>query len=357
MIRRGAPHDAQSFDDAWTSGDPSHASAEVSELIRTAELLCRSAVAEPAAQFRTDLRARLMIEAADVLVVDPAPAHADPTPHVPAATRTHPVRRRLAGLTAAAVAAVGSVGMITTSATAVPGDVLYPVKRGVESVQLALHRGDTSRGEFQLNQARERLAEAWWLDSNDKDARVADVLETFSDQATEGSTSLFTAYDNNSVTAAIDTVNDFAADATVTLAALSDDLPADAQAALDLAARTVTSLASQASTLCSACAPADISALIAAVDAAVGSTPDAPATSPGSAQDSPDGSGIDPSAPGGTSGSVPSTDGSQPIGPPTTKTPPLKDATDPLLGGLLNDGNQEGLVPGILGGLLGEKKN
>ena len=104
-----------------------------------------------------------MVEAADGLVANPAPAHADPTPHVPEAPRSHPVRRRLVGLTAAAVAAVGSVGMITTSATAVPGDVLYPVKRGVESVQLALHRGDTSRGEFQLDQARERLAEAWWL--------------------------------------------------------------------------------------------------------------------------------------------------------------------------------------------------
>lgn len=358
MIRRGAPHDAQSFDDAWSSGDASRAPAEVAELIWTAELLCRSAVAEPAAQFRTDLRARLMTEAVDVLVTNPTAVRADPTPRVNVTTRTSPVRRRLVGLTAAAVAAVGSVGMITTSATAVPGDVLYPVKRGVESVQLALHRGETSRGEFQLDQARERLAEAWWLDSHDQDTRVADVLETFSDQATDGSTNLFAAYGDNSAPAAIDAVNDFAAEATVTLAALSDDLPADALAAVDLAASTVTSLAAQASTLCSACAPADLSALIAAIDEAIGSTPNAPASSPGSVQAPSDGSALDPSTPGtdGSAGSVPSTGGSQPVVPPSTKTPALKDATDPLLGGLLGDANQEGLVPGILGGLLGEKK-
>lgn len=358
MIRRGAPHDAQSFDDAWSSGDPSRASADVVDLIRTAELLCRSAVAEPAAPFRSDLRARLMTEAADVLVAHPAPVHADPTPDVVPADRTHPVRRRLVGLTAAAVAAVGSVGMITTSATAVPGDVLYPVKRGVESVQLALHRGETSRGEFQLDQARERLAEAWWLDSNDQDARVAEVLETFSDQATDGSTSLFAAYGDTSATTAIDTVNDFAAEATVTLASLSDNLPADAQAAVDLAASTVTSLASQASTLCSACAPADLSALVAAVDEAVGTRQNAPASSPESAQSAPDESALDPSnsGAGGTAGSVPSTGGSQPVVPSKPKAPTVKDTTDPLLGGLLGDGTQEGLVPGILGGLLGDGK-
>ncbi|MGB9013240.1 MAG: DUF5667 domain-containing protein [Aeromicrobium sp.] len=333
--------------------------AEVAELIRTAELLCRSAIAEPATQFRTDLRDRLMTEAVDVLVPTPVTVHVDPASRALATTPTSPVRRRLVGLTAAAVAAVGSVGMITTSATAVPGDVLYPVKRGVESVQLALHRDESSRGVFQLNQARERLAEAWWLDTNDQDARVAGVLETFSDQATEGSTSLFAVYGDDSATAAIDTVNDFAAEATVTLAALSDDLPADAQAAVDLAASTVTSLAAQASTLCSACAPADLSALIAAIDEAISATPNASASSPGSAPAPVDESALDPATSGtySSSTSVPSTGGSQPVTPPSSKAPALKDATDPLFGGLLGDANQEGLVPGILGGLLGEKKN
>ena len=188
---------------------------------------------------------------------------------------------------------------------------------------------------------------------------MADALGTFSDQATQGSSSLFAAYDDNSSTGAIDAVNDFAAEATVTLAAMSEDLPADAQAALDLAASTVTSLASQASTLCSSCAPADISALIAAVDAAVGSTPNAPASPTDSGSAPLDGS-VDPAAPGSTgtsSGGSAPTGGSQPVVPPAPTPPTLKDVTDPLLGGLLNEGNQEGLVPGILGGLLSEKKN
>ncbi|MFI5426788.1 hypothetical protein [Aeromicrobium sp. UC242_57] len=40
----------------------------------------------------------------------------------------------------------------------------------------------------------------------------------------------------------------------------------------------------------------------------------------------------------------------------TTKAPSLTDITDPLLGGLLGDDEQEGLVPGLLNGLLGNKK-
>ncbi len=44
--------------------------------------------------------------------------------------------------------------------------------------------------------------------------------------------------------------------------------------------------------------------------------------------------------------------------PSPTATPRkgLGTVTDPLLGGLLGDDDQEGLVPGLLGGLLGPKK-
>lgn len=38
---------------------------------------------------------------------------------------------------------------------------------------------------------------------------------------------------------------------------------------------------------------------------------------------------------------------------PTADAPALADVTDPVVGGLLGDANQEGLVPGLLNGLLG----
>jgi hypothetical protein len=357
MIRRGAPRDAQSFDDAWASGDRSRAGGEVDELVRTAELLCRSAVMEPSVAFRSDLRERLMAEAAEVLVAGGAPVEP-----VPAATtaRPRPARRRLAGVAAAAVAAVGTVGMVSSSATAVPGDVLYPVKRGVESVQLAMHRSDTSRGEFQLGQARERLAEAHWLDANDHDDQVAETLEAFNDQAAQGSESLFASYDEQSSAETIDAVNDFAADATVTLATMSEDLPADARAALDLAADTITGLASRASLLCSSCAPADLGSLVDAVDEAVAPTQTSRDTASQSADEkSSSTTTAPPAATTGSSGAdtAPSGAGtSKPSAAPSTKAPSLTTVTDPLLGGLLGDEDHEGLVPGLLNGLLGGGK-
>ncbi len=368
MIRRGAPHDAQSFDDAWTSGDSSSVTGEIAGLVGTADLLCRSAVAEPDEHFRSELRDRLMVQAAEVLVAHPAPAVVEPVRRPAPAVPAHPVRRRLVGLTVAAVAGLGSIGMISSSATAVPGDVLYPVKRGVESVQLALHRNDTSRGQFQLDQARERLAEARWLDSHGEDGRVAAALDNFSDQADDGSARLFMVYNDQITTsnssssdAPIDAVNDFAAAATITLNKMSDDLPADAQAALEGAADTVTGLASQASSLCSSCAPADVSSLLVAVSEALVSTPDAPdaptatsgshpersaATTPKPA--TPDRSGPPKSTPPRISPPALPTPKKPPAlkKPPAIKKPPaLKDTTDPLVGGLV--GGDGGLVPGL----------
>jgi hypothetical protein len=354
MIRRAVLHDATSFDDALTSGDLSHLNDDTADLVRTAQALTRSAMAEPSLEFRAGLRDTLMAEAADVLVAQP---HAAPTePTTITAEPGRPVRRRLVGLTAALVTAVGSVGMISSSATAVPGDVLYPIKQGVESVQLTLHRGDTARGEFQLDQARERLAEASWLDAHDQDDRVAEVLETFTSQASAGSSDLFAAYGVERDTQSIDTVNDFAAGAAVMLGTMSDDLPADAQAALASAADAITGLASQASVLCTACSPAELSSLIAAVDAAVKNSDAATSTSEGSAPDSTPGSVTVPKT--DSNGSPAKQPAKQPAKTPATPVPTptsLKELTDPLIGGLLGDENQEGLVPSVLDGLLGGK--
>ena len=69
------------------------------------------------------------------------------------------VRRRLVAATAAmsAVVMVGGVGL--AGSRSLPGEPFYGVKRGVESVQLSLARGDQAKGERHLEFARTRLDE------------------------------------------------------------------------------------------------------------------------------------------------------------------------------------------------------
>ncbi|WP_328926992.1 DUF5667 domain-containing protein [Streptomyces sp. NBC_00190] len=58
------------------------------------------------------------------------------------------------------VAAGAFSGVAAASSDALPGDHLYPVKRGVEDLKLGLTDDDSDRGELYLDQASNRLSEA-----------------------------------------------------------------------------------------------------------------------------------------------------------------------------------------------------
>jgi hypothetical protein len=338
MIGRRA-NDAQAFEEAWSGRAPRD--EQIAQLVRFAENLCEAAVAEPTAEFRTSLRTTLMTEAETALV----PVKSSPRT-ITAAPRVHrPVRRRIAGLTAAALASAGVIGLVSSSASAVPGEMLYPVKRSVESVQLALHQGDGSRGSYQLAQASERLAEARELSDDQSprsDALIASTLDDFSSQAESGSSALFADFGDNGKEKSIQKVNDFAAASAAELATLSSVMPESADDSFALAAKTISDLAIQASSLCSSCSPADTQSLVNAVTALAkdGAADDTKSTS----------STKTPTSQSTTS----STGGSTPTPLPTTETtvPPvdLAPVTDPLIDGLLGD---EGIVPNLLNGLLG----
>ena len=350
MIGRRAD-DAQSFDEAWSGRTPRD--EQIAQLVRFAETLCEAAVAEPTPEFRLSLRSSLMAEAQTVLIPADSKAHT-----FTEAPTKHPVRRRVAALTAAALASVGVVGMVSSSASAVPGEMLYSVKRSVESVQLALHQSDESRGAFLLAQASERLAEARQLSDNPSDrsdSLIASTLEDFSTQAESGSDSLFNDFDDSGKTKSIQKVNDFAAAATTELATLSALVPEGAEGAFTSAAKTISDLAIEASTLCSTCVAADPQSLANAVTSlanpgTVDDTEPASATKkPATTQPKTTPSAV---SGGATTPAAPTT----PTPAPTTAPPPLIDltpVTQPLLDGLLGE---EGLVPGLLNGLLGGGK-
>lgn len=354
MIGRRAD-DAQSFDEAWSARASQKRvprDEQVAELVRFAEILCEAAVAEPTPEFRLSLRSTLMAEARTVLV----PAEAKPRSLATAVPAPRPVRRRIAGLTAAALASAGVVGLVSSSASAVPGEMLYPVKRSVESVQLALHQGDESRGSFQLAQASERLAEAREL-SNHPTARtdtlIASTLDDFSSQAEIGSNSLFDEFDTNGKTKSIQKVNDFVAAAATELATMSTLVPEIAEESFASAAKTISDLAIEASSLCSACTAADAQSLVNAVTALT-QGPAVEVTKPAASTQKSAAPAPKPSA-AATTGAAAPTPAPTPVKTPATTVPPidLSPVTEPLLDGLLGE---KGLVPGLLNGLLGGTK-
>lgn len=351
MIGRRFHDDAQSFEEAWSGRTP--ADAEIAGLVRFVEGLCEAAVAEPSPMFRESLRTMLMTEAETVLTPMPATSRTMPT------RETRPLRRRVASLTAAMVASAGVVGVVASSASAVPGEMLYPVKRSVESVELALHRDEASRGSFQLRQASERLAEARELSANDgSEHLIAETLEAFASQAESGSTALFDDFTGGGEQKSIRTVNDFAIEATADLSALSSQLPPGADDSFDTATATISDLATRATSLCSACTTGDLQKLVASVEG-LSVTPRSNTDSGSKDGSSSTKSGTDDSKPAAAPTTAAPDDKpivalpTTPIS--TTKPPSLTDVTDPVLGAVLGDENQEGLIPGLLNGLLGNK--
>ena len=351
--------DAHAFNEAWENGAPAH--GEVADLLHAAEILCRSAAAAPSPDFRSSLREELMAEAAAVLVADPPSLRAATAD--PSRSRGRS-RRRAAGVTAALVSSLGAVSMVASSASAIPGDVLHPVKLGVEQVQLSFKDQGPERGSFQLERATERLAEAEALAEDGRTSEVASSLQRFNELSGEGSTTLFADFASDGRTASIEEVNAFVDDATDVLAGLEPEDPDGAYAAQwDEAARSLSSLALESSRLCAQCATPDVDDLVRKVATAA---QDRPLPQP-EADEVPE-----PSRPAATSAPRQSTAGATPAPAPrttspssgstprptpsTTSAPRLSDLTDPLLGPILGNDETEGLVPSLLGGLLGSSR-
>lgn len=109
----------------------------------------------PRPEFRAALRERLVTEAADrVPATVPPPRRTEPA----GPTGRRRLRTAVASVTLAAV--VTGAGAAAASTRALPGDVLYGLKRQIEDVQLALAGSDLGRGRELLEQAETRLSEA-----------------------------------------------------------------------------------------------------------------------------------------------------------------------------------------------------
>lgn len=204
----------------------------------------------PRAEFTSSLRERLMTEADTVLVRQP------PTPSRLAMPITSTRRERRVATLLGGAALVGATATMAVAAqTALPGESLYGVKRGIESVQVRLASDDAARGRTLLAQAGTRLDELEELaaGSGGTDRLVPDTLDAFTDQSSEGVRSLLAAYAAGGAEQEVQSARDFTATSIERLEALQYDLPASARDELLAAGRTLTDLDMELDVACPAC--------------------------------------------------------------------------------------------------------
>lgn len=184
----------------------------------------------PNPEFVTQLRERLMTEAASMPAPTPAAARAAAAHR--AESRTAPVvvvvgrglPRAIAGAVASALLVAGVVGLASRSA--VPGDALYPVKGWLDSVAVRLADNDLDRGLTYLDQAQEHISDARDLTSQGASAKDVNVaLNAAIDSVRAGQRSLDAAYAKTGNPQALLAMRDFSARALPQVQALRPDVP------------------------------------------------------------------------------------------------------------------------------------
>jgi len=203
----------------------------------------------PRPEFVSSLRESLMAEADTVLVRQPAAPQRLAMP-----TRSRSRQRRI-GAVLGGAALVGSAATMAVAAqTALPGESLYGVKRGIESAQVRLATDDAARGRVVLAQAGNRLTELEELAAGDAgDQLVADTLDTFTRQSGDGVRTLLTSYEATGSDRDAQDARDFTASSMDRLEALEAQVPESARDELVAAGRTLTDLDLEISSVCLAC--------------------------------------------------------------------------------------------------------
>ncbi|MFD9292422.1 DUF5667 domain-containing protein [Streptomyces sp. NPDC060030] len=151
--------------------------------------------------------------------------------------RLRPRSRWAKGLTAGGltvgVAAGAFGGVAAASSDALPGDSLYPLKRGMEDISRGMAGNDADRGEAYLDQASTRLNEARRLMERGRSGsmdhetigEVRRALDGMTHDATEGHRLLHTAYERDGAIGPIQTLDSFSRSHRATWSSLRDRLP------------------------------------------------------------------------------------------------------------------------------------
>lgn len=322
------------------------------ELLELVSALRAAPAPTPRSDFATDLRAALLAEAE----AGQLPAE---RPAVRTAQRRPARQRRLTALVAGVAVAGVTTGVAVASQDALPGDALYPVKRVLERAHTDLSVGERDQGSTVLANASDRLDEVDALARQDgfgDDVRIAETLDTFSDQATQGADLLLSDFADHGTESSVADVRDFASSSLDRLAALEPLVPAAARTALLDAARTLQRIDAEARQSCPGCGGTPITSIPTALTAApayvVLPAPPTVEPAPGRGRDHqggsrhPDGDGATAGPAGG--GGASDSPAPSPTASAGQTTGPVEDLTDGLqdgLGGVLGGGGTSGPGP------------
>lgn len=250
--RRAAEEFANAVD-----GAPGDVADRYSDLLECVDVLRTHDVPAPRADFVVNLRERLM-DAADTLLV---PAEGDLAPVVPLHASPAARRQRRVSIAAAAFVVIGgTAGVAAAAEQSLPGDPLYPLKRGIESAQVSLNSSDSGRGQDLLRQASTRLSETDDLIANHEDpALINQTLVSFQESAAGGADLLFVEYQRHGDVSEITRLRTMLGSQLATLDGLDAEAPVGVRPAFANARTLLGNLDQQASVLCGDCGPGGIS--------------------------------------------------------------------------------------------------
>ena len=156
-------------------------------------------------------------------------------------------------------ALVGATATLSVVAqAALPGDVLYPLKRGIESVHAGISVGDEGKGTTLLASASTRLDEVSRLDAGEHEAEIAETLDDFTTQAIEASDLLLASYAEERDDKTVTELRGFTASSMESLSDLDGKLPPSAQDEWVHAVTTLVRIDDEARLSCPTCAGVDL---------------------------------------------------------------------------------------------------
>ncbi len=215
-------------------------------------------------EFAADLRARLVAEAETL----PARAATEDRLRLrtPDPGRVRDRRERRLAVALGGLALVGATTTLSVVAqAALPGDTLYPLKRGLEGAHAGLAFGDESKGSTLLASASRRLDEVTRLGAKgaeEHETEIAETLDDFSAQSVEASELMLRSYAEQRDAETIDDLRSFTSEWMETLADLDGHVPESAEDEWVHAVTTVVRIDDEAQLACPSCDGTDVEELM-----------------------------------------------------------------------------------------------
>jgi len=225
--------------------------AHYAEFVEIVAQLRDVAPVEPRPDFTRSLREELMA-AADTLLLP-----SEDTQRLTLPPRRTSRDRRIAAVVGGLAIVGASTSLAVAAQSALPGEMLYPLKRAMENAETGIRMSDEAKGTSLLSNATDRLAEISALSrtgSLGDGPAIASTLTTFSDQAMAASDLLLTDYAETGDERSIEELREFTATSIQTLAQLEALLPEEARDELAYAAQVLGEIDAAASKACPTCA-------------------------------------------------------------------------------------------------------